>query len=297
MQIVALLSWYEEDPQWLDDMVHRLPLAGVDRLVALDGAYALYPGATAASAPVQKLALKAACDEVGIGVDVYTPTGVFKGNEVEKRSALFELAEEVTGPDDWYLVIDADELITDVPENFRDRLEQTDLDAGIVTFDEGRDPDRPPPSLAQRKDQQAVRILFRATRGIRVKGNHWTYVTPDGRRLWGQNRRSLVPALDCTDLHILHRSDLRHEARRADQYAYYAIRDARGTERGYCFRCKSKAVKSMPYRYEPSPEGLTADIVDVCTQHGRQVKQENDSTLRRHGIDPTTLRPLIGVAL
>lgn len=297
MQIVALLSWYEESPEWLAAMAYRLPLAGVDRLVALDGAYALYPGATAASHPSQKLALNTACSEVGIPADIYTPTGVFKGNEVEKRSALFELAEEVTGPDDWYFVIDADELITTVPDDFRERLEHTDLDVARVTFDEERDRDRPPPSLAQRKDTFTIPILFRAIRGLRVKTNHWTYVTPDGKRLWGQDKRTLVPALDCTDLHILHRSDMRHEARRADQYAYYAIRDERKAELGYCRRCTNKATKSLPTDYQPSPEGLTADVIDVCNRCAREVKQENDRVLRGHGIDPVTMRPLIGATL
>jgi hypothetical protein len=299
MQIVALLSWYEEDPAWLAAMVERLPLAGVDRLVALDGAYALYPGATPQSDPAQKQALAAACRTEAIALDLYTPNGVFKGNEVEKRSELFRLAEEVTGPDDWYLVIDADELITDIPSDLylHERLAATDLDVATVTFDEERDPDRPTPSLWQRKDSYPIRILFRAIRGLRVKTNHWTYVTPDGRRLWGQNKRTLAPALDCTDLHILHRSDLRHEARRADQYAYYRIRDERKTEIGYCSRCTRKATKSMPSGYEPSPEGLTADWIDVCNRCAREVKQENDRILRRHGIDPTTMRPLIGAAL
>ena len=246
MQIVALLSWYEESPQWLADTVRSLPRAGVDQLVALDGAYALYPGATASSHPSQKAALHAACSEVGIALHCFTPTDVFKGNEVEKRSALFELGEEVAGPDDWYMVMDADEVVSNVPDDFQARLMESPLDVGIVTFDEERDPLRPPPSLAQRKEQQAVRILFRAIRGIRVKTNHWTYVTPDGRRLWGQNKRSLVPALDCTDLHILHRSDMRPEQRRADQYGYYRIRDERKVEIGYCSRCTRKASASFP---------------------------------------------------
>jgi hypothetical protein len=297
MQIVALLSWYEEDPEWLAAMVERLPLAGVDRLVALDGAYALYPGATAASDPAQKDALAVACREDSIALDLYTPRKPFKGNEVEKRSELFRLGEEVTAPDDWYFVIDADELITDVPSDFRARLAATDLDVATVTFDEERDPDRPPPSLWQRKDSYPIRVLFRAVRGLRVKTNHWTYVTPDGRRLWGQNKRTLEPALDCDDLHILHRSDLRQEARRADQYTYYRTRDERKTELGWCSRCKRRATKSLPTRYEPSPEGLTADYIDICNVCAKTVKQENDHVLRSHGIDPKTLRPLIGATL
>jgi hypothetical protein len=295
MQIVALLSWYEEDPAWLAEMVATLPAAGVTHLVALDGAYALYPGASPASDPAQKLALNTAAQQAGIEADIYTPDGVFKGNEVEKRSALFELAESVTGPDDWYFVMDADELISEVPTDFHDRLASTDRDVAEVTFVEQRDPERPPPSLWQRKDAYPIRVLFRAIRGLRVKTNHWTYVTPDGRKLWGQNKRTLEATLDCTDLRILHRSDLRQQDRRTDQYAYYAIRDDRRAEIGRCARCTAKATKSLPTGYEPSPEGLTADYIDVCNACAKKVKRENALTLRRHGIDPQTLRPLPGV--
>jgi hypothetical protein len=295
MRIVALLSWYEESPEWLAEMIATLPAASVDHLVALDGAYALFPGATPHSHPSQKEAIRAACAEAGISVDIYTPEAVFKGNEVEKRSALFELGEAVTTEGDWYFVMDTDELITSVPADFRHRLEQTDLDVAQVTFVEERNPDLPPPSLWQRKDSYPIRVLFRAIRGLRVKTNHWTYVTPDGRRLWGQNRRTLARALDCTDLSILHRSDLRQEARRADQYTYYSTRDERKTEIGFCSRCPKKAQKSLPTEWQPGPEGLTADYIDVCAECAKAVKKENAIVLRRNGIDPKTMRPIPGV--
>jgi hypothetical protein len=294
MQVVSLLSWYEEDPKWLAAMVRSLPLAGVEQLVALDGAYALYPGGTPASHPSQKEALHEACTQVGIALHCYTPNDVFKGNEVQKRSMLFELSESVTESSDWLMVMDADEVITRVPHDLAERLTDTDHDVATVTFDEQRDQHRPPPSLWQRQDSYSIRILFRAIRGLRVHTNHWTYVTPDGKRLWGQNKRTLEPAMDCDDLHILHRSDLRPEARRADQYGYYAIRDQRKTEMGFCSRCTRRATKSLPTKYEPSPEGLTADYIDVCAKCAKAVKQENARVLRSQGIDPKTLRPLIG---
>jgi hypothetical protein len=293
MQIVALLSWYEENPEWLADMVAGLELAGVDRLVALDGAYALYPGATPQSHPSQKEAIRGACDGF-CPVDIYTPTEVFKGNEVQKRSMLFELGEQVTTEDDWYLVIDADETVTSIPDDFRQRLAQTPLDVAQVTFVEARNEASPPPSAWQRKSRYPIRIMFRAIRGLRVKTNHWTYVTPDGRRLWGQNRRTLEPALDLTDLEIFHRSDLRHEERRADQYRYYATRDERKVEIGYCTRCTKKATKSVPTKWAPSPEGLTADYIDVCSNCAHVVKKENAKVLRNYGIDPETMRPMVG---
>lgn len=297
MKVVALLAWYEEDPRWLAEMVASLPKAGVDHLVALDGAYAMFPGATAQSHPSQAAVLRSACERHNIGCTIHQPETVFHGNEVEKRSLLFQLAEEVTTEDDWYFVMDADELIAEVPDDFRQRLAMTARDVAEVTFQE--------PSNAEvgnahnyskwrRKNRFEIRVLFRAIRGLRVKGNHWTYMAPDGRRLWGQNKRSLEPTLDLTDLEIFHRSDLRHEARRADQFAYYQLRDERKTELGRCARCTKKATKSVPTKWQPSPEGLTADYVDCCPKHAKAVQAENAPVLRSYGIDPKTMRPLIG---
>jgi len=296
MRIVGLLSWYEEDPAWLAEMIASLPTAGIEHLIALDGAYALFPGGTATSDASNVQAIQAACEAAGITYSIHQPVEVWEGNETEKRSALFELAEQVTDESDWYFVMDADETITVVPENFIARLEETNLDVGMVTFQEPpQEETGPAPNFRwQRKRRYPIRVLFRAIRGLRVVGNHWTYVTPHGRRLWGQNKRTLETALDCTDLEIFHRSDLRNEARRADQYAYYETRDQEQVELGNCSRCGTKATESVPTKWEPSPEGLTADYIDVCSGCAKVVKDENAPVLRSYGIDPETMRPLIG---
>jgi hypothetical protein len=295
VRIVGLLSWYEENPAWLGEMIASLPAAGISHLIALDGAYALFPGASPTSDLSNVHAIQAACDAAGITYSIHQPVEVWEGNEVEKRSALFELAEQGTTEEDWYFVMDADETITSVPADFVDRLATSSLDVGMVTFYEPpREATGPAPNFRwQRKRRYPIRVLFRAIRGLRVHKNHWTYVTPDGRRLWGQNKRSLEPALDCTDLEIFHRSDLRHEARRADQYAYYATRDEQKAELADCTRCGTKATRSVPTAWQPSPEGLTADYIDVCDSCAEDVKAENAPVLREHGIDPETMRPLL----
>lgn len=132
--IVGLLSWYEEDPAWLAEMIASLPAAGISHLIALDGAYALFPGASPTSDPSNVHAIQAACTAAGITYSIHQPVEVWEGNEVEKRSALFELAEQSTTEDDWYFVMDADETITSVPDDFVARLEQSNLDVGMVTF-------------------------------------------------------------------------------------------------------------------------------------------------------------------
>lgn len=297
MRVVGLLSWYEESPQWLAEMIASLPKAGISHLIALDGAYGLFPGGTPTSDLTNVQAIQASCEAHGLTYSIHQPEEVWEGNEVEKRSALFELAEQVTTEDDWLFVMDADEVITDVPADFTARLAETSLDVGMVTFEEPPREDGPAASYRwQRKRRYPIRVIFRAIRGIRVVQNHWTYVTPDGRRLWGQNKRTLEPALDCTDLEIYHRSDHRHEARRADQYAYYRTRDEQQAELGACARCSGKATKSVPTKWEPSPEGLTADYIDVCDDCAAAVKEENAPVLRRFGIDPETMRPIIGAA-
>jgi hypothetical protein len=49
LKLVAVLIWYDEDPQLLYETVTRLGRIPVDALVAVDGAYDLYPGATGSS--------------------------------------------------------------------------------------------------------------------------------------------------------------------------------------------------------------------------------------------------------
>jgi hypothetical protein len=294
MRIVALLSWYEESPQWLAEMIVSLPIAGVDHLIALDGAYALFPCGTATSDPAQVEAIGRACEAAGITYSIHQPQEVWEQNETEKRSCLFELAEQVTTEDDWYFVLDADEVITEAPEDFRARLEATEFSVGQVTFNEARTEVKR--YRWQRKRTFKMRALFRAIRGLRVVGSHWTYVTGDGRRLWGQNKRTLEAALDCTDLQVFHRSDLRQEARRADQYAYYAKRDEEQVELGPCSRCPAKATKSVPFDWKPSPEGLTADYTDVCEECAATVEEESDPVLRSYGINPKTMQPFEGAS-
>lgn len=293
MRLVALLSWYEEDPRWLTEMVDSLPKAGVDHLIALDGAYALFPGATPQSHPSNAVAIAKACDRYGITHTILAPEEVWEGNEVEKRSALFELGEQVTTEDDWYIVMDADELILDAP-NLKGQLAATDCDVARGIFNEERGDPLVLVGKPRNKDHFPIRMMFRAIRGLRVKHNHWTYVTPDGRKLWGQNKRKLAPALD-TDLQILHRTELRETARRVDQHHYYETRDEAKVEIGPCDYCGVPGIRSLATGWEPSDEGdglYVADYVYVCAECLPKVRRQNDIDLLRLGVDPISLLPL-----
>ena len=109
-----------------------------DHIVAVDGAYALYPGARARSRPDQAEAVLIAAEAAGCGVTVHQPKDVFWGNEVEKRNLALGLAAPLDP--DWVLVFDADMHVLQVnaPEVRRD-LEDTDANVATYTILDGVD--------------------------------------------------------------------------------------------------------------------------------------------------------------
>ena len=222
MKIVGILVWYDEDPAWLAACVASLAKAEVEHVVAVDGAFALYPNGTPTSGSEQHAAIQETCRGAGIGWTLHVPPIVWLGNEVEKRSFAFRLAETLTTEVDWYFLMDADQIVT-TAVGLRDKLEATDKHVGEVRFhDEGEEPLSGFP----------VRCVFRALRGLHLAGNHFTYALPDGRCLWGQSRvREPVvePAEDLSFVEVEHRAK-RQTARRAAQLAYYERRSRLNAE-------------------------------------------------------------------
>lgn len=132
---------------------------------------------------------------------------------------MFKLGATLTTRRDWYLAIDGDEIVTDVPEGLRDTLRSTDLNAGFVDLwnsAQGYTVDQP------------IRQFFRALRGLTVTGNHWTYRAGD-HHLWGDPREGLEPAFD-SGVRIEHRWQARDAARLDARSGYYAIREELGVE-------------------------------------------------------------------
>jgi hypothetical protein len=296
-RIIGLLSWYQESPVWLAATVASAAKV-CDHLVAVDGAYFLYPDGRNRSGSEQAAIITDTATACGMGATVHTPQSTWEGNEVEKRSFMFRLAETVAQPDDWYFVLDGDEVILDIPDDFKARLAATDLDVGEVTFWEHQDPQQDP-KLAKAARQfewsghhrYPIRILFRAIPGLKVEGNHYTYITPDGRLLWGNQVESQQePALDCRDLLIEHRTHLRDLARRADAQRYYKTRDATGIEVGACVNCEGgKATKFITADWELEDQGLTARTIPVCDDCFPAAKDASDQALRDLGFDPAGL--------
>jgi hypothetical protein len=270
MKLVALLAWYDERPDMLRDMIASLPLLGVDHLVAVDGAYAIFPSAKPASARSQRNAIMAAASDAGIGCTVHVPTTVWEGNETAKRRFLFKAGELVSEPDDWYFVVDADEVVLRAPEDLKDTLANTPLDAaqavlldapapgdvihGIVGEDDGENM----PMILEGRLTNHLPMFFRAIRGLSVAWAHNQYVTPDGRYLWaGTMEVRPEPALRLPGVVVDHRFNRTHE-RRTAATSYYYRRETEGIERQP--RTK-KALQWPPNRFTPQlPEAPQSPI-------------------------------------
>lgn len=217
MKIIGLLSWYEEPCAWLAETVASAAKI-VDHLVAVDGPYAEFPGGldkTASPAEQASTILHTAAG-VGMGCTVHASREPWWGNEVEKRTFMFRLAENFSTPDDWFLVIDADEVVTSVPEDLREVLAKTDRDVAKVLIWERGDQD----------SGLAARRLFRGLRGMRYDGCHYVVTVPTDtgvRVLSGDDRiQTVEPHEEFWDLRLEHRSPYRSAVRNGMKAQYYA---------------------------------------------------------------------------
>ena len=239
MKVVGLLSWYDESPSWLAAAVSSFaPI--LDHLVAIDGAYAAYPGARSRSDLVQAETILRTADAVGLGVTIVSPRDVWFGNEVEKRTALFRYGlVEATPYEDWFVVFDADEVLTKSPSDLRTRLAYIREDAADVTLwsrenwsEVAEDASRAIPLPGESRG--SLRMFFRALPNLRVHGRHDVYIGErDGADVivWGPEPIGPVPAANLLDVEVEHRSTRRDAARRNASYEYYRTRDALGLEK------------------------------------------------------------------
>lgn len=285
MRILALLSFYDERPQDLIRYVASLRQATVDHLVAVDGAYALFPDARPVSPPEQRGALMAACVEAGIGLTLHTQPATWAGNEPHKRGFLFGLAHETSEPGDWFWVLDTDELVREVPPDFRDRLEDTEHDVAEVTLCDVEALQANKPNWPARFTQ---RRLFRA-QPIRLRSSHFEYFRADGSLL-GLDPQEGAPCLDCTDVTVWHAHVSRDPARSDARHRYYIARDTQGVELGSC-ACGALATEKPETNWRWSPEmGPVADIAECCASCARQARWRNRRDLGRMGVDPESVR-------
>ncbi len=215
MKLIGLLSWYDERPDWLAAAVASLAKADVSHLVAVDGPYALFPDHRAASPGIQHDAIRETASAASMGLTLHVPSEPWAGNEVEKRSFCFELAETVAEPfEDWYLVCDADQFIVSAIGHTA-RL-ATDCDVAETRMIERH---------LTGSGGMPFRNMFRALPGLRLDGNHYTY-RADGRNL----SNGSAPVLDLSCIEIEHRLRPVTEPRRRAQLDYYQRRDREQVE-------------------------------------------------------------------
>jgi hypothetical protein len=297
MRIIALLSWYDESSAFLAAAIASLSKVGVDHLVAVDGAYALLPDGKHASPPEQAETIAATCEGLGIGSTIHVPDRKWLENEVGKRTFMFELGELVANPDDWFLVLDADEVVKHAPTDLRARLRDSEDDAAAVMFW-----NREEPKTEQAKQfnwepitKVAIPILFRAGLGLHVTGTHFTYRTEDGRTLWGlgddKSSGLVEDFLDLTANFVIdHKSAFRSKHRATQQRSYYKLRESAGIERPNCCRCDGKPDVLVHTNFSRDKNGdLLGQSVHACQEHADEIEVESFAQLEELGIDPKTI--------
>jgi hypothetical protein len=228
VRVFACLSWFDESPRWLAATVASCARF-CDHVIAVDGAYLLYPGGRASSGGEQAETIHATATAYGMGCTVHTPATVWGGNEVAKRNAYVGIADVLgTLYEDWLFVIDADEVVSDVSPLWRADLEAAEEDVAEVGYwstDELRNWVGP------------SRRLYRLLPQLRYGPTHFTV------RGWSQHREvflngrgseyseSMVDALNLTSqIRVEHKHSLRDAVRNEAAVQYGLIRDEHDIE-------------------------------------------------------------------
>ena len=189
MIVTAALPWYDEAPEDLDRYVRALPVVA-DRLVALDGGYARYPGAKPRSAKAEEAAIRDAAADIGLPVEVVIPDRIWPG-QLAKRTALYNAA---AAGSDWIFTLDADHIPTGGDRaTIRAELETVELEDGVeVDFYTPPNPARPIEKAAATDwhaslsgQTTSIRLFLRALPEIQVEHYHWwVSALKCGVRVW-----------------------------------------------------------------------------------------------------------------
>ena len=245
MKIIGLLSWYDEAPQWLSTAITGFARV-CDQIVAVDGAFALYPGARPTSHPLQAEAVLSTAESAGVALTLHRPNALFWGNEVEKRNLTVKLASAVAAEGDWLIVFDADcHVFKCDPEVVRWELENTKADIGTYTYLEVEDffSDPEMARIVKSDDYSTehthpTKDVYRWHPSLLYGPQHWTvsreYTKADGsveRRWLRHTRKGPERQVDLgAHLVIYHRSRDRAMIRQEAKDEYYRARDLHGVE-------------------------------------------------------------------
>lgn len=130
MIINAALAWWNERPEDLKACVAGIANVA-DRIIAVDGAYSRYPGATIKSPKEQHEALIQAAREFDL--DLITPSiDRLWAGQVEKRNFMMR---EASVDCDWIMVVDTDHIIKTVRDEARVEIEQITLNHDVDVID------------------------------------------------------------------------------------------------------------------------------------------------------------------
>lgn len=227
--IVALLCWYDERPAHLYECVRALGSC-CHTVVAVDGAWELWPEGTPHSSNLEAEAIVQASLDADLGLLLHQPVGIWE-SEIAKRTAAFNLGRTVAGRYDWFLVVDSDEIagtqdkagLLDELDHCGDLVAQVDFATTWLAS--------PFPV------HHGIRRLYRNLPDLAVTGLHSIYVAthPDGGRviLNGDERlHEVEPAADLRHLLTLHhRKDIRDVDRDNRRGEYIRRREQARTER------------------------------------------------------------------
>lgn len=188
MIVTGALCWWKERPGDLEACVRGLGTIA-DRIVALDGSYRRYPGATITSSKKELDAIRSTAREIGLDCLILQPDRLWAG-QVEKRSYLLNAAAVGT---DWIVTVDTDHVISASREAVRAQLAQDlSTDAWDVPFYTPIPSDRPVAESApgQWHIEQAgttvyIPQVWRAHPGFLVEERHWWIsAVKAGQRIW-----------------------------------------------------------------------------------------------------------------
>lgn len=237
MRVIGLLSWFDESPTWLATAVAGFARF-CDAIVAVDGAYALFPGGRPRSHPLQVEAIVHTAEAMGVGCLVYQPQDLWRGNEVEKRNYSLDLAGTLVEDGDWVCVFDADyHVLWAKPDMIRAELGETHCDVASYLLLDGKD-FQGVAALEQFAAQTyidhewtvATRDFYRWHPTLRVGPAHFAY-SARGEWLRTQSDQQTDECLALRDnLVVYHRTADRSERRRRDAAQYYDTRNRSGIE-------------------------------------------------------------------
>lgn len=240
MKLVGVLSWFDESPGWLATAVAGFGRV-CDEIVAVDGGYALYPGARPCSHPQQAEAVMHAAEAAGVACTIHRPSDVFHGNQIEKRDLSLRLAGASLSTSDFLLIFDADfHVFKCQPEIVRAELEATDALIASYTLLDGIDylSDPALAEMAKREDYDSewtlrTENIYRWHPSLRY-GPHHSMVSReiDGERQWLRHPEAQAPEWLNLNASLVayHRRQDRTLLRREAQETFVQAREAYGLE-------------------------------------------------------------------